>query len=219
MKLITEMTEDIQLIAEVDEKTGEKDYYIEGIFMQSEQKNRNGRVYPKSVLMDEVKRYNNEYVKKNRAMGELNHPQGPTVNLDRVSHIIKELREDGDDVYGKAKIMDTPMGKIAKNLIDEGAKSGVSSRGMGSLKANKNGVNEVQKDFMLAAVDIVADPSAPNAFVNGIMEGAEWVWDNGVLRQQTIDEYKTVIEKTSKENLEEKTLELFNDFLSKLRNV
>lgn len=219
MKLITEMTEDIQLIAEVDEKTGEKDYYIEGIFMQSEQKNRNGRVYPKSVLMDEVKRYNNEYVKKNRAMGELNHPQGPTVNLDRVSHIIKELREDGDDVYGKAKIMDTPMGKIAKNLIDEGAKLGVSSRGMGSLKANKNGVNEVQKDFMLAAVDIVADPSAPNAFVNGIMEGAEWVWDNGVLRQQTIDEYKTVIEKTSKENLEEKTLELFNDFLSKLRNV
>lgn len=213
------MTEDIQLIAEVDEKTGEKDYYIEGIFMQSEQKNRNGRVYPKSVLMDEVKRYNNEYVKKNRAMGELNHPQGPTVNLDRVSHIIKELREDGDDVYGKAKIMDTPMGKIAKNLIDEGAKLGVSSRGMGSLKANKNGVNEVQKDFMLAAVDIVADPSAPNAFVNGIMEGAEWVWDNGVLRQQTIDEYKTVIEKTSKENLEEKTLELFNDFLSKLRNV
>ena len=219
MKLITEMTEDIQLLAELNEKTGEKDYYIEGIFMQSNQKNRNGRVYPESVLMNEVKRYNTEYVKKNRAMGELNHPQGPTVNLDRVSHIIKELKQDGDDVYGKAKIMDTPMGKIAKNLIDEGAKLGVSSRGMGSLKQNKDGVNEVQKDFMLAAVDIVADPSAPNAFVNGIMEGAEWIWDNGVLRQQTIDEYKTIIQKTSRRDLEENTLSLFNDFLSKLRNV
>jgi len=219
MKLITEMTEDIQLLAELNEKTGEKDYYIEGIFMQSNQKNRNGRVYPESVLMNEVKRYNAEYVEKNRAMGELNHPQGPTVNLDRVSHIIKELKQDGDDVYGKAKIMDTPMGKIAKNLIDEGAKLGVSSRGMGSLKQNKDGVNEVQKDFMLAAVDIVADPSAPNAFVNGIMEGAEWIWDNGVLRQQTIDEYKTIIQKTSRRDLEENTLSLFNDFLSKLRNV
>lgn len=219
MKLITEMTEDIQLLAEVNEKTGEKDYYIEGIFMQSNQKNRNGRVYPESVLMNEVKRYNKEYVQKNRAMGELNHPQGPTVNLDRVSHIIKELKQDGDDVYGKAKIMDTPMGKIAKNLIDEGAKLGVSSRGMGSLKQNKDGVNEVQKDFMLAAVDIVADPSAPNAFVNGIMEGAEWIWDNGVLRQQTIDEYKTIIQKTSRRDLEENTLSLFNDFLSKIKNV
>ena len=213
------MTEDIQLLAEVNEKTGEKDYYIEGIFMQSNQKNRNGRVYPESVLMNEVKRYNKEYVQKNRAMGELNHPQGPTVNLDRVSHIIKELKQDGDDVYGKAKIMDTPMGKIAKNLIDEGAKLGVSSRGMGSLKQNKDGVNEVQKDFMLAAVDIVADPSAPNAFVNGIMEGAEWIWDNGVLRQQTIDEYKTIIQKTSRRDLEENTLSLFNDFLSKIKNV
>ena len=219
MKLITEMTEDIQLLAELNEKTGEKDYYIEGIFMQSNQKNRNGRVYPESVLMNEVKRYNAEYVQKNRAMGELNHPQGPTVNLDRVSHIIKELKQDGDDGYGKAKIMDTPMGKIAKNLIDEGAKLGVSSRGMGSLKQNKEGVNEVQKDFMLAAVDIVADPSAPNAFVNGIMEGAEWIWDNGVLRQQTIDEYKTIIQNTSRRDLEENTLSLFNDFLSKLRNV
>lgn len=214
MKLITEMTEDIQLLAEVNEKTGEKDYFIEGIFMQSNQKNRNGRVYPESVLMNEVKRYNKEYVEKNRAMGELNHPQGPTVNLDRVSHIIKELKQDGDDVYGKAKIMDTPMGKIAKNLIDEGAKLGVSSRGMGSLKEVK-GVNEVQKDFMLAAVDIVADPSAPNAFVNGIMEGAEWVWDNGILKQQAIEEYKEEIEKTSKHDLEEKALKLFNDFMSK----
>jgi len=214
MKLITEMTEDIQLLSELDEKTGEKNYFIEGIFMQSEQKNRNGRIYPSNVLMNEVKRYNKEYVQKNRAMGELNHPQGPTVNLDRVSHIIKELREDGNDIYGKAKIMDTPMGKIAKNLIDEGAKLGVSSRGMGSLK-EKDGVNEVQKDFMLAAVDIVADPSAPNAFVNGIMEGAEWVWDNGVLREKTIEDYKNIVEKTSRKDLEETTLKLFEDFLSK----
>jgi len=216
MKLITEMTEDIQLLAEVNEKTGEKDYFIEGIFMQSNQKNRNGRVYPESVLMNEVKRYNKEYVEKNRAMGELNHPQGPTVNLDRVSHIIKELKQQGDDVYGKAKIMDTPMGKIAKNLIDEGAKLGVSSRGMGSLKQNKEGVNEVQKDFMLAAVDIVADPSAPNAFVNGIMEGAEWVWDNGVLREKHIADYKKEIERTNKQDLEEKMLSVFTDFISKI---
>ena len=216
MKLITEMTEDIQLLAEVNEKTGEKDYFIEGIFMQAEQKNRNGRVYPEAVLMNEVKRYNAEYVQKNRAMGELNHPQGPTVNLDRVSHIIKELKQKGDDVYGKAKIMDTPMGKIAKNLIDEGAKLGVSSRGMGTLKQNKDGVNEVQKDFMLAAVDIVADPSAPNAFVNGIMEGAEWVWDNGVLVERQISEYKKEIEKASRHDIEEKTLKVFTDFISKL---
>jgi len=218
MKLITEMTEDIRLIAEDNKETGQKDYFIEGIFMQSEQKNRNGRIYPNSVLMNEVKRYNKEYVKKNRAMGELNHPQGPTVNLDRVSHIIKELKEDGDDVYGKAKIMDTPMGKIAKNLIDEGAKLGVSSRGMGSLK-EKDGVNEVQKDFMLAAVDIVADPSAPNAFVNGIMEGAEWIWDNGVLKQKTIEDYKDSIEKMSTRDLEENTIKLFKDFLSKISNI
>ena len=163
------MNEDIKITEELNEATSEKSYFIEGIFMQAEQKNRNGRVYPKEVLMNEVDRYNKEYVAKNRALGELNHPQGPTVNLDRVSHMIKELRQQGDDVYGKAKIMDTPMGDIAKNLIKEGAKLGVSSRGMGSLKQNKNGVNEVQKDFMLAAVDIVADPSAPNAFVNGIM--------------------------------------------------
>tara|TARA_Y100001963_G_scaffold156636_1_gene250743 strand:- start:4704 stop:5354 length:651 start_codon:yes stop_codon:yes gene_type:complete len=216
MKLITEMNEDIQLVSELNEATGEKEYFIEGIFMQSEQKNRNGRVYPKSVLMNEVKRYNTEYVAKNRAMGELNHPQGPTVNLDRVSHIIKELKQQGNDVYGKAKIMDTPMGRIAKNLIDEGAKLGVSSRGMGTLKQNDEGVNEVQKDFMLAAVDIVADPSAPNAFVNGIMEGAEWVWDNGILVERQVSEYKREIEEASKQDLEEKALKIFGDFISKL---
>jgi len=216
MKLITEMNEDIKITEELNEATSEKNYYIEGIFMQAEQKNRNGRVYPRSVLMDEVKRYNNEYVQKNRALGELNHPQGPTVNLDRVSHMIKELREQGDDVYGKAKIMDTPMGDIAKNLIKEGAKLGVSSRGMGSLKQNKSGVNEVQKDFMLAAVDIVADPSAPNAFVNGIMEGAEWVWDGGVLREKQMSEYKEQIERTSKRELEQKAIKVFEDFIKNL---
>ena len=209
------MTEDIQLLAEVNEKTGEKNYFIEGVFMQAGQKNRNNRIYPSEILNKEVGRYTKEYVNKNRAMGELNHPQGPTVNLDRVSHIIKELRVDGNDIYGKAKVMDTPMGKIAKNLIDEGAKLGVSSRGMGSLK-EKNGINEVQKDFMLAAVDIVADPSAPNAFVNGIMEGAEWVWDNGLLKQKRIEEYKAEIEKTSRADLEEKALKLFTDFMSNL---
>lgn len=216
MKLITEMNEDIKITEELNEATSEKNYFIEGIFMQAEQKNRNGRVYPRSVLMDEVKRYNNEYVQKNRALGELNHPQGPTVNLDRVSHMIKELREQGDDVYGKAKIMDTPMGDIAKNLIKEGAKLGVSSRGMGSLKQNKSGVNEVQKDFMLAAVDIVADPSAPNAFVNGIMEGAEWVWDGGVLREKQMSEYKEQIERTSKRELEQKAIKVFEDFIKNL---
>ena len=210
------MNEDIKITEELNEATSEKSYFIEGIFMQAEQKNRNGRVYPKEVLMNEVDRYNKEYVAKNRALGELNHPQGPTVNLDRVSHMIKELRQQGDDVYGKAKIMDTPMGDIAKNLIKEGAKLGVSSRGMGSLKQNKNGVNEVQKDFMLAAVDIVADPSAPNAFVNGIMEGAEWVWDGGVLREKQISEYHKEISKANKAELEEKCLSVFTDFISKL---
>ena len=216
MKLITEMTEDIQIVTEtIDEGKGREDF-IEGVFMQSNLKNRNGRVYPRETLMNEVARYNKEYVSKNRAMGELNHPQGPTVNLDRVSHIIKELRPDGDNVYGKAKIMETPMGKIAKNLIDEGAKLGVSSRGMGSLKQNKEGENEVQKDFMLAAVDIVADPSAPNAFVEGIMEGREWVWDNGILKEKHIAEYEKEIESASIADLEEKKLEIWTDFISKL---
>ena len=216
MKLITEMTEDIQIVTEtIDEGKG-REHFIEGVFMQSNLKNRNGRVYPRETLMNEVARYNKEYVSKNRAMGELNHPQGPTVNLDRVSHIIKELRPDGDNVYGKAKIMETPMGKIAKNLIDEGAKLGVSSRGMGSLKQNKDGENEVQKDFMLAAVDIVADPSAPNAFVEGIMEGKEWVWDNGILKEKHIAEYEKEIESASKADLEEKKLEIWTDFISKL---
>ena len=183
--------------------------------MQSETKNRNGRMYPSSVMSKEVGRYNTEYVAQNRAMGELGHPEGPTVNLERVSHIIKDLRLEGNDVYGRAKILDTPYGKIVKNLMDEGAKLGVSSRGMGSLK-EQDGVNVVQEDFMLASVDVVADPSAPNAFVNGIMEGKEWIWDNGIIKPVQIENYKKIIEKTSSRNLEEQAVRLFTDFIAKL---
>ena len=216
LKLITEMNEDINFLCEADEKTGRKNYYIEGIFMQAEQKNRNGRIYPNGVLMPVVEKYNKDYVGQNRALGELNHPQGPTVNLDRASHMIKELKQSGNDIIGKAKVMETPMGKIAMNLIDEGAKLGVSSRGMGSLKMQENGVNEVQRDFMLAAVDIVADPSAPNAFVNGIMEGREWIWENGVLQERQIALYEKQLKQASGRQLEEKAIHLFKDFLSKL---
>ena len=215
MKLITEMTEDIQCLVEEDSTTGKKNHYIQGIFMQAEQKNRNGRIYPKKILENEVTRYGKEFVGKNRAMGELNHPQGPTVNLDRVSHMIKDLKVEGNDVVGKAKLLDTPMGNIAKNLVNEGAQLGVSSRGMGSLE-EKNGVNYVKPDFMLSAVDIVADPSAPNAFVNGIMEGKEWIWDNGVIREKEIHEYHQMIKKASQRELEEKAIFAFQDFLSKL---
>jgi len=217
MKLITETTEDVQLICEKSED-GNKDYYIEGVFMQAEKKNRNGRVYPKGVLFKEVKRYNDEYVKKNRAMGELGHPAGPTVNLERVSHLIKDLRVEGSDIIGRAKIMDTPYGKIVKNLVDEGTKLGVSSRGMGSLK-NVKGINEVQNDFMLSAVDIVSDPSAPDAFVEGIMEGKEWVWDNGIIKAIEIEEYKKSIETASSRDLQESKIKAFGDFMSKLKNL
>ena len=215
MKLITEMTEDVQFIVEDDNEGGAKSHYIEGIFMQAEKKNRNGRVYPIKILKNEVERYNKEFVGKNRAMGELNHPEGPTVNLDRVSHMIKELSVDGNDITGRAKILDTPMGKIAKNLIDEGAKLGVSSRGMGSLE-EKKGVNYVKDDFMLSAVDLVADPSAPGAFVNGIMEGREWIWDGKVLREKQIQEYKDIIERSSKKELEENMLKVFRNFMSSI---
>ena len=166
-------------------------------------------------MNNEVTRYNNEYVLQNRAMGEMGHPEGPSINLDRVSHIIKELRVEGNDVYGRAKILDTPYGKIVKNLMDEGAKLGVSSRGMGSLKEHE-GVNIVQEDFMLASVDVVADPSAPNAFVNGIMEGKEWIWDNGIIKPIVIDSYKKIIENTASKNLEEQMMKLYADFVSKL---
>jgi len=216
MKLITEVVEDIQIITEAKEN-GEKSYMIEGIFMQGNKKNRNGRVYPMQVLQREVKRYTDEYIDKNRAYGELGHPQGPTINLDRVSHMIKELYQDGDNFRGKAKIMDTPMGKIVKNLMDEGATLGVSTRGMGSLRS-KGGANEVQDDFMLAtAGDIVADPSAPDAFVEGIMEGKEWVWDNGLIKEVEIAGYANQInEAARKRQTEEAMLNVFADFVRKL---
>jgi hypothetical protein len=215
MKLITEMTENIQFITEEDTETGKKNHYIQGVFMQAETKNRNGRIYKKPILEKEVKRYNKEFVSKNRALGELNHPQGPTVNLDRVSHMIKDLSFDDDNVIGRAKILDTPMGKIAQNLIKEGAQLGVSSRGMGSLE-EKNGVNYVKDDFMLSAVDIVADPSAPGAFVDGIMEGKEWIWENGIIKEKDINSYQNIIENANVRELQEKALYVFRDFLSKL---
>mgnify|MGYP003114027992 FL=1 len=218
MKLIKELNEEINAEVIVEEKDGKKSYFVEGVFMQAEKKNRNGRVYPKDVLFKEVDRYNKEYVDTGRAMGELGHPDGPSVNLERVSHVIKELKSSGTDIVGKAKIIDTPYGKIVKNLLDEGVKIGVSSRGMGSIKDN-NGTNEVQKDFMLSAVDIVADPSAPNAFVEGVMEGKEWVWNNGVLEPQIIDSYKGTISSASRSELEEAKLYAFADFLSKLMDV
>jgi len=211
MKLITELVEEVKYIKE-DNENGGKDYYIEGVFLQSEVKNRNGRVYPTPTLIKECRRYIKEYVDKGRALGELNHPTGPTVNLDRVSHMVKTLNESGKDIIGRAKILSTPMGDIVKNLINEGANLGVSSRGMGSLKP-RNGYQEVQEDFMLAAIDIVADPSAPNAFVNGIMEGKEWVWDNGILKARDIQNYHSIIKKSSSRKLEENMMKVFKHFL------
>jgi hypothetical protein len=214
MKLITELTEDIKYVKE-NVGNGDKHYFIEGVFMQSNVKNKNGRIYPQGTLLKECKRYINEYVDKGRALGELNHPTGPTVNLDRVSHIVKELREDGHNVYGKAKVLDTPMGKIVKNLIDEGAQLGVSTRGMGSLKA-KNGYQEVQEDFMLAAIDIVADPSAPNAFVNGIMEGREWIFQNGMWSERQHEEARRLIKKSSSRNLNSNIVKIFEQYFKNI---
>lgn len=214
MKLITETIEEVNFLTEAT-ADGDKNYFIEGTFMQADTLNRNKRLYPKHILLNEVNRYNKEYVQNKRAFGELNHPAGPTVNLDRVAIIINELNCNGSDVHGKAKVMDTPMGKIVKSLIKEGARLGVSTRGMGSLKA-KNGYNEVQPDFMLSAVDIVADPSAPNAFVNGIMEGKEWIWDNGILVEKEIDIYRKEISAASARELESKGIKLFENFLRKL---
>ena len=215
MKLICEITEEIKVIKEGADNA-QKNYFIEGVFMQAELKNRNGRMYPQEMLDREISRYVTEYVDKKRAFGELGHPEGPTVNLDKVSHLIKDLTFSGNVCEGKAKILtNTPMGKIASSLIEEGAKLGVSSRGMGSLREFQ-GVNHVQEDFMLAAVDIVADPSAPGAFVNGIMEGKEWVWNDGILQDKTISSYKKTIKNASSRQLEEAKLEVFKDFISKL---
>ena len=215
MKLITETIEDIEVLTEANANGG-KDYKIKGVFMQADIKNRNGRVYPVDTLAKEVKRYTTEFINKKRAFGELGHPDGPTVNLERVSHMITSLKPEGKNFIGEAKIMDTPYGKIVKNLIDEGAQLGVSSRGMGSIQQSGQG-NVVGKDFYLAtAADIVADPSAPDAFVEGIMEGKEWVWDNGVLKSKSVEEYKEEIEKAKRSELAEVKSKVFADFISKL---
>ncbi|MEK9697684.1 MAG: hypothetical protein VW270_18100 [Candidatus Poseidoniales archaeon] len=217
MKLITELNEDVQYVSEAKED-GKKNYFIEGIFMQGDITNRNGRCYPAEVLDKEVKRYNEQYVEKNRAYGELGHPSGPTINLERVSHLITELKREGSNFTGRAKILtDTPMGAIVKGIMDDGGQLAVSSRGMGSLKQNRKGVNEVQGDFYLAtAGDIVADPSAPDAFVNGIMEGKEWVWENGLIKEASVATYEEEIKTASRSELEEAKLRVFSDFLSKL---
>ena len=219
MKLICEVNEEVNYVTEtLDEATGKKNLFIEGVFMQGDIKNRNGRMYPADVLEKEVKRYNEQYIEKNRAYGELGHPSGPTINLERVSHMITRLERDGSNFMGKAKIMtETPYGKIVESLIKDGGQLGVSSRGMGSVKPSRDGTGVVQSDFYLAtAADIVADPSAPDAFVNGIMEGKEWVWDNGVIREAQIADYKEEIQKSSKKDLEEAQLRVFRDFLNKL---
>lgn len=215
MKLITEEIESAKVL--VEEKDGKKSMFIEGIFLQGNLKNRNGRFYPVETLDKEVNRYSEQFVSKGRALGELGHPDGPTVNLDRVSHKIVDLHKEGHNFIGKAKLLDTPMGKIAQSLIDEGVQLGVSSRGMGSLRDTNEGYKVVGEDFMLAtAADIVADPSAPDAFVNGILEGKEWVWDNGLLREQQIAQYEKQIKQASRRNLEEASLNAFKDFLSRL---
>lgn len=225
--LIKELTEDVQYIQEeiLDEEGNSKgkNYFIEGIIMQGDIKNRNGRMYPSSVLGEEVNRYNQTFVSKNRAFGELGHPAGPTINLDRVSHMFTELRQDGSNIIGRAKVMDTPMGKIVKNIIDEGGQLGISSRGMGSIRKNREGIMEVQSDFMLAtAGDIVADPSAPDAFVKGVMEGVEWVYDvasSSWTAANTFDEIEEEIKQTIKKDpkaLEEKAQVLFKKFINSL---
>ena len=216
MKLITEEVARVKFI--VEGKGAQKKMYIEGVFLQGEIKNRNGRMYPINTLTKEVNRYNESFVKKGRALGELGHPEGPTVNLDRVSHKIVSLKESGSNFIGKAKLLNTPMGNIAKSLIDEGVKLGVSSRGIGSLKPTREGVQVVSDDFMLStAADIVADPSAPDAFVEGIMEGREWVWDGGVLREQNIAKtYREINTLVTQKQLDEKKVELFTDFLNTL---
>ena len=214
MKLITETIEDVQILTE--ERDGKKLLYIEGVFLQGAIKNRNGRMYPFEVLDREVERYNEEYVRTKRALGELGHPDGPTINLDRVSHRITSLRAEGNNFIGKAQILDTPMGNIAKSLLGEGVQLGVSSRGMGSIEKRED-VAVVRDDFMLTtAADIVADPSAPDAFVNGIMEGKEWVWDNGILKEREVAKYQRYIESASRYQLEERTLKAFEHFLGKL---
>ena len=214
MKLISEEVTNAEYL--VEEKNGKKEYKIRGVFLQSNVKNRNGRVYPREILVREVNRYTKEFINKNRAFGELGHPDGPTVNLERVCHMVKSLIPDGDNFIGEAKIMDTPYGKIVKGLIDEGAQLGVSSRGMGSI-VTRNGVNYVKDDFYLAtAADIVADPSAPDAFVEGIMESRNWVWENGILKEKEIEAWKNQVRMARQRSLEEVKIKVFESFLKKL---
>ena len=217
MKLITEhIDQELEVICEA-KKNGEKNYFIEGVFMQANQKNKNGRIYDKKVLEAAVDKYVTEQVKTGRAVGELNHPEGPTVNLDKVSHKINSLDFRGNDVVGKASILKTPMGKIVEGLLEGGVKLGVSSRGMGSL-VQKNGTQHVGDDFMLATVDIVQDPSAPSAFVNGIMEGVEWIWNNGVIQPQVIEKIETEIKKAPSANLQYVQEREWQNFLSLLKS-
>ena len=214
MRLIAEEITDVQFLEE--EKEGKKNYFIEGIFLQAELKNRNNRMYPLATLQKEVAKYNENYIESGRALGELGHPDGPSINLDRVSHKIISLKEDGNNFIGKAKLLDTPMGRIAKDLLGEGVKLGVSSRDMGSIRKEEN-CNVVMDDFMLAtAADIVADPSAPDAFVNGIMEGKEWVWDNGVLKEAAVAQIKQEIDQATLINLQERKISAFETFLKSL---
>lgn len=214
MKLIKEINQELNYLTEAREDGG-KNVYIEGIFMQANKENKNGRVYPKAIMEKEVGRYQ-QLIKEKRSLGELGHPPNPTINLNQVSHLITELTFMGDDVMGRAKILDTPMGNIAKNFINEGVMLGVSSRGLGSLKM-KNGVNEVQDDFHLATVDIVADPSAPDAFVEGIMESRDWILENGVWKAMEVEQAQKIIRKTSKANLSEAKLKVFEAFLNSIK--
>lgn len=214
MKLITEHLDQVEYITEANDK-GEKNFFIEGVFMQAEKQNRNNRIYPKTVLEAACNKYIKEQVKTGRAVGELNHPEGPQINLDKVSHRITELKWNGNDVVGRALILDTPMGKIVKGLVEGGCKLGVSSRGMGTVE-QKEGKTYVKDDFVLATVDIVQDPSAPSAFVEGIMEGVEWIWENGILKPQQIEEYETEIKKVPMGRISEAQERIFSDFLSKL---
>tara|TARA_Y100000287_G_scaffold103712_1_gene82913 strand:+ start:670 stop:1320 length:651 start_codon:yes stop_codon:yes gene_type:complete len=216
MKLIKELIEEENLQFITEEKDGEKRYYIEGVFMQADVKNKNGRIYGSNMLAEKVEEYSKNFIEKNRAYGELGHPSNPSINLERVSHRIISLRRDGSNFVGKAQVSSTPYGNIVKGLLEDGGKLGVSSRGLGSLM-KENGILKVQSDFLIVTpADIVADPSAPDAFVEGIMEGREWVWDNGIIREKTVEDYKQIVEKTSSKNLEMIKLKLFEDFLSKL---
>ena len=215
MKLIREEIETAKVTI-TEGKNGKKNHFIEGVFLQGEIKNRNGRMYPISTLQREAASYNSKYIEKGRALGELGHPDGPTINLDRVSHLITSLKQEGNNYVGKARLLDTPMGNIAKNLIDEGVKLGVSSRGLGTIR-ERDGVKVVMDDFMLAtAADIVADPSAPDAFVNGIMEGKEWIYNNGSVQEQTVEQIKKRIDNAALNQMEEVKLSAFNQFMSQL---